>query len=113
MTFYDWAVIAIAVAFLIRGWRRGAIREAIDIALLLFGTIVVFRLSPMIGSIVSGMANVPYEVGRVVGGGLIFLVLVVLIVVAYVPFAGNGFLYDDYRLIVLEDAPSRAGDLSS
>jgi len=31
----------------------------------------------MVGSIVSGMANVPYEVGRVVGGGLIFLVLVV------------------------------------
>jgi len=77
MTIYDWAVIAIAAAFLIRGWRRGAIREAIDIALLLFGTIVVFRMSPMVGTIVSGMANVPYEVGRVIGGGLIFLVLVV------------------------------------
>jgi len=77
MTFYDWVVIAIALAFLIRGWRRGAVREAIDIALLLLGTIIVFRLSPMVGSIVSGMANVPYEVGRVVGGGLIFLVLVV------------------------------------
>lgn len=77
MTFYDWAVIAIAVAFLIRGWRRGASREAIDIALLLFGTIVVFRLSPMVGSVVAGMANVSYEVGRVIGGGLIFLILVV------------------------------------
>lgn len=77
MTFYDWAVVAIAAGFLVRGWRRGAVREAIDIALLLFGTIVVFRLSPMVGSIVSGMANVPYEVGRVIGGGLIFLVLVV------------------------------------
>jgi uncharacterized membrane protein required for colicin V production len=76
MSMYDWVVIAIAAAFLIRGWRRGAVREAIDIALLLFGTIVVFRLSPMVGTIVSGMANVPYEVGRVIGGGLIFLVLV-------------------------------------
>lgn len=77
MTVYDWAIVAIAGAFLIRGWRRGAIREAIDIALLLFGTIVVFRMSPMVGTIVSGMANVPYEVGRVIAGGLIFLILIV------------------------------------
>ena len=77
MTIYDWAVIAIVLVFVVRGWRRGLIKEAIDVALILVGTLIAFRLSPAVGTIVSGMANVPYEVGRVIAGALIFLVLVV------------------------------------
>jgi membrane protein required for colicin V production len=77
VTIYDWAVIAIVAVSAIRGWRRGLVREAIDVALILVGTLVAFRLSPAVGTVVAGMANVPYEVGRVVAGVVIFAVLVV------------------------------------
>ena len=77
MALYDWALVAIACAFLVRGWMRGAVREAIDVAVLLVGSILVFRLSPVIGTIIAGMANVPYEVGRVVAGSVVFVALVV------------------------------------
>lgn len=77
MTFYDWALIAIVAAFSVRGWSRGLARQAIDIGLLVIGSLVVFRVSPVIGTIIAGMANVPYEIGRVVAGGLVFAMLVV------------------------------------
>ncbi len=77
MTIYDWAVVAIAAVFVIRGWRRGALREAIDVALLLVGSLIAFRLSPVLGSIIAGMANVPYEIGRIIAGMIVFLGLVV------------------------------------
>ena len=77
MTIFDWAIVALAVVFAVRGWRRGFLREVIDWSLLLFGTIIVFRLSPAIGTIVSGMANVPYEVGRIIAGVVIFVLLIV------------------------------------
>lgn len=77
MTVYDWAIMVVGAAFVVVGWRRGLLREAIDLGLLLFGSLVVFRLSPIIGTIVSGMANIPYEVGRVFAGGLVFVGLVV------------------------------------
>ena len=77
MTVYDWAIVAVAIVFVIRGWRRGLAGEAIDLALILLGSVVVFRLSPAIGTIVAGMANLPYEVGRVIAGVVIFAALVV------------------------------------
>lgn len=77
MTAYDLLVIVLFVAFMARGWTRGLVRQAIDVAVLLVGSVIVFRMSPAVGSIVAGMANVPFEVGRVVAGVLIFVVLVV------------------------------------
>ncbi|MGI9667866.1 MAG: CvpA family protein [Acidimicrobiia bacterium] len=77
MTWYDWAVIAIVIALCARGWIKGAVREGIDVALLLFGTFIAFRMSPAIGSVIAGMANVPYEVARVIAGVAILAVLVV------------------------------------
>ena len=77
MTVYDWVVLSLLVALAVRGWRRGLARQALDIGLLLVGSIVVFRLSPVIGSIIAGMANVPYEVGRLLAGVLVFVALVV------------------------------------
>jgi len=81
VTFFDWAVVSIALVFIVRGWRRGIVSEAIDVGLLLFGTLIVFRMSPVLGTIISGMANVPYEVGRVVAGALVFVGLVVMAIV--------------------------------
>ena len=77
MTIFDWVILGLALVLAVRGWRRGFLREVVDWALLVFGTIIVFRMSPVIGTIVSGMANVPYEVGRIIAGVLIFAVLLV------------------------------------
>lgn len=77
MEIYDWIVLAIVGALVVRGWVRGAVREALDVALLLFGSLLVFRMAPAVGTVISGMANIPYEVARVVAGLLLFGVLVV------------------------------------
>lgn len=77
MSIYDWVVIALAIAFAVRGWRRGFLRELLDWFVLVFGAVIAFRLSPVIGTILSGMANIPYEVGRVIAGVLILVALVV------------------------------------
>jgi len=74
---YDWIVLGVVAAFVIRGWRRGFVREAIEVAVLVVGAVVVFRLAPVIGTILAGMANVPYEAARLAGGGVLFLVLII------------------------------------
>ena len=40
MTVYDWAIVAVALVFVIRGWRRGLVGEAIDLALILLGSVL-------------------------------------------------------------------------
>lgn len=82
METYDWIVLAIAGVLVVRGWFRGAMREALDVSLLLFGSLLVFRLSPAVGTVLAGMANIPYEVARVVAGILLFGVLIVGSIVA-------------------------------
>jgi uncharacterized membrane protein required for colicin V production len=73
---YDVIVAALVAALVIRGWMRGVLREALEIAVLLVGSFLVFRLSPVVGSIIAGMATVPYEVARVSAGVILFLALV-------------------------------------
>ncbi len=82
MQVYDWVVLALAAALAIRGWRRGLVREVVEIAVLVAGTAVVFRMSPAVGAIVSGVTNVSPEVARIVGGIVIFLALIVGSIVA-------------------------------
>ena len=77
MQIYDWVVIAIAGALAFRGWRRGLVREAVELAVLLAGTVFVFRMSPAVGAVLSGMANIPPEVARIIGGLVILIVLLV------------------------------------
>jgi len=74
---YDWVVIAIAAALAFRGWRRGFVREVVEIAVLFAGTVIVFRMSSAVGVVLSGMANVSPEVGRIGGGIIILIVLMV------------------------------------
>lgn len=77
MEIYDAIVAAVVVVFVVRGWLRGLLREAIEIGVLVAGVFLVFRFSPALGSIIAGMANVPYEVARIAAGALLFLVLVI------------------------------------
>ncbi len=77
MYLYDWVVLGISAAFVFRGLRRGLLREAAEIAVLVVGAAVVFRFAPVIGTILAGMANVPYEAARLAGGIVLFLALII------------------------------------
>lgn len=74
---YDLVVASVAAALVVRGWLRGALREAVEVAVLIVGMALVFRLSPVVGSIIAGMANIPYEVARILAGVVLFLGLVI------------------------------------
>jgi len=69
--------IGIALALVLRGWRRGLVREAVEVSVLVVGAIVIFRMSSVAGTVISGMANVPYEVGRILAGIVMFLLLTI------------------------------------
>lgn len=77
MQIYDLIVVAVVVAFVVRGAMRGLLREVLEVAVLLGGMFLVFRLSPALGSIISGMANVPFEVARIAAGVVLFFVIVI------------------------------------
>ena len=77
MTAYDWVVLGAALAFAVRGWFRGFIRELVDVAVLIVGAALVFRLSPPVGTIIAAMANIPYEAARISAGILMLVVLFV------------------------------------
>lgn len=77
MPIYDVVVAVVVAALVIYGWTRGVVREALELAVLLAGSLIVFRFSPVVGSIIAGMANIPYEVARVSAGVVLFFVLVI------------------------------------
>lgn len=77
MQVYDLVVLAIAAAFAFRGWRRGFIREVVEIAVFFAGTVIIFRMSGTVGVVLSGMANISPEVARIVAGVIILIVLMV------------------------------------
>ena len=65
------AVVAFAV-LLVRGWVRGFVREAMDLAALIVGTVLAFRLAPVVGKAVSGMFGWSEAAGRLLGGTIVF-----------------------------------------
>lgn len=67
----------VALALAVRGWMRGFVREAIDLLVLVVGAAIVFRLSGPVGVVLSSMANVPYEAGRIGAGVVLFVGVVV------------------------------------
>jgi uncharacterized membrane protein required for colicin V production len=77
MQAYDWVVLVLAAAFAYRGWRRGLVREIVEISVLFAGTVIIFRMSPALGTLLSGMANIPPEAARIIGGVVILIVLLV------------------------------------
>ena len=71
----DWIIVAVVVGFAIRGWRRGAAREAIDLVLIVVGILLVFRLAGPLGLVVEGMANVSSELARIIAAVVILLIV--------------------------------------
>ena len=69
----DFLLGTVLIGLAIRGWWRGLLREAISLVVLAVGLVVAFRLSSPVGDVVEALAGVSPEVGRLIGGAVIFL----------------------------------------
>ncbi len=67
-------LLGFGLAFLlVRGWLRGFVREALDLAGLVLGVILAFRLGGPVGRVLHDMSGVAEYFTMLVGGGLVFL----------------------------------------
>ncbi len=71
----DLIALAILVLLVVRGWRRGFVRQALDVTTLVLGVALAFRLAPMVGRMMSDTFDWSPELARVVGGAMLFLAL--------------------------------------
>ena len=66
-------LLGIFFAFLLfRGWARGFVKEAMDLAGMLIGLAVAFRLSSAAGSVIGGILGSSPAISRVIGGLALF-----------------------------------------
>jgi uncharacterized protein YkwD/uncharacterized membrane protein required for colicin V production len=68
----DLAILALLGLLLVRGWARGFVREGMDLAGLVVGTFLAFRVGPAVGLVVTAMANTSDEAARLIGGVIVF-----------------------------------------
>ena len=69
-------LLGVAIAFLLlRGWFRGFVREAMDLVGLIAGIILSFRLSPLVGDVISDMAAISRDISRFIAGIFVFIVV--------------------------------------
>jgi len=69
----DALLVALLLFLAVRGWYRGLVREALDLAGLLVGTVLAFRFGPVVGRLIAAMSGISPDAGRLTGG-LIVLV---------------------------------------
>ena len=69
----DLAIGAALALLVIRGWYRGFVREALDLAGLVLGIVVAFRFSPLVGDVLADMTGISEDSARFVAGALLFL----------------------------------------
>ncbi|MFH1330970.1 MAG: CvpA family protein [Actinomycetota bacterium] len=69
----DALLVGLLLFLAVRGWYRGLVREALDLAGLLAGTVLAFRFGPLLGGVIASMAGISSDTGRLVGG-LVLLV---------------------------------------
>jgi uncharacterized protein YkwD len=69
----DFALGAFFVALIVRGWMRGLVREALDVATLLLGAFIAFRFAGQVGGVIAGMTGMSAEMARLVGGVVAFI----------------------------------------
>jgi membrane protein required for colicin V production len=63
------------VVLVVRGWMRGLVRQAVELAVLLGGVFLGYRLSRPAGAVVAAMAGTSQTTSRVVGGIVVFLAI--------------------------------------
>lgn len=68
----DLAILALLCLLLIRGWARGFVREGMDLVGLVLGTLLAFRVGPVVGTVIAAMANTSDEAARLIGGFVVF-----------------------------------------
>ena len=78
----DYILVGLLGAFALRGWLRGFVREVLDVATLIVGAVLAFRLASPLGSIVSEATGLAAEPARMVSGGVAFLAISVAAAVA-------------------------------
>lgn len=70
----DLIIALVLLGLVIRGWRRGLIREVFDLAGLVLGTLIAFRLSGPVGDFMTDRFGVTSEWSRIGAGVLLFAV---------------------------------------
>ncbi|HSM01732.1 MAG TPA: CvpA family protein [Acidimicrobiia bacterium] len=68
----DVLALLLLAYLLLRGWVRGFVREAFDLAALIVGTVLAFRLAPLVGSAFTGLFGWSEAVARLAGGTIVF-----------------------------------------
>jgi uncharacterized membrane protein required for colicin V production len=71
----DVALVLVVALLLLRGWYRGFVREAMDLAGLLLGIVAAFRLGPAVGSVLESMAGISNGAARLIGGIAVLVVV--------------------------------------
>jgi uncharacterized protein YkwD/uncharacterized membrane protein required for colicin V production len=69
----DFVLGAFFVGLIVRGWMRGLVREALDVATLILGAFIAFRFAGSIGSVVTAMSGISQEMARLAGGVVAFI----------------------------------------
>ncbi len=69
----DLVILGLFTGLVIRGWLRGLVREAIDVATLALGVLLAFRMASTTGGLVARLTGLSPEVGRLFGGVAVFL----------------------------------------
>jgi uncharacterized membrane protein required for colicin V production len=69
----DVLVLLVFAALLLRGWYRGFVREAMDLAGLVLGTLLAFRIGGVVGSVITAMSGISPDAGRFIGGVIVFV----------------------------------------
>ena len=71
----DVLVGTILILLVIRGWMKGLVREAIDVATLVVGAVIAFRLAPIAGRTLTAVFGMSPEAARLIGGTLLFVAI--------------------------------------
>jgi uncharacterized protein YkwD len=69
----DAVVAVLLVLLIVRGWFRGLFGEALELAGLVIGIVLAFRLGPVVGAVIEAMSGISTDGARLIGG-LIVLV---------------------------------------
>jgi uncharacterized membrane protein required for colicin V production len=68
----DFLALLLLAYLLVRGWTRGFVREAFDLAGLIVGIILAFRLAPLVGALFTALFGFSEPVARLIGGSVVF-----------------------------------------
>lgn len=76
----DLVLLALLAGVAVRGWTRGFLREAVDVAGLALGVVFAFRAAPLLGAVVAAMSGMSEDAARLTAGIIVFGGAVVAIV---------------------------------